>query len=148
MAIEPQTGLSVVYQRTSMFLLKNLQRLWIDVNEANITPNVTELEDGSAIVGEIQEETLEINIPFDGNIAEAMDDSVLTGIASELVSDIDDDTASRKDWEESYKKGLELLGMNYEERAQPFEGASGVIHPLLAEAVTQFQAQAYREMRS
>ena len=145
MAIEPQTGPGGLPENINV-PSKELTEAMVDVNEANITPNVTELEDGSAIVGEFQEETLEINIPFDGNIAEAMDDSVLSGIASELVSDIDDDTASRKDWEESYKKGLELLGMNYEERAQPFEGASGVIHPLLAEAVTQFQAQAYREM--
>jgi hypothetical protein len=75
-----------------------------------------------------------------------MDDADLGRISSELVNEIQEDTNSRKEWEDQYKNGLELLGMNYEDRAEPFEGASGIVHPLLAESVTQFQAQAYREL--
>ena len=63
-----------------------------------------------------------------------------------FVGDIDDDISSRSDWEETYKRGIDLLGMEYDERTEPFEGATGVVHPLLSESVTQFQAQAYREM--
>ena len=62
------------------------------------------------------------------------------------MSDYEDDKSSRKEWEEQYKEGLEFLGMKFEERTEPFEGASGIIHPLLIESVTQFQAQAYKEM--
>ena len=54
--------------------------------------------------------------------------------------------SSRKEWEDTYKRGIDLLGMEYDERTEPFEGATGVVHPLLSESVTQFQAQAYREM--
>ena len=56
------------------------------------------------------------------------------------------DKMSRKDWEDTYVKGLDMLGFKYEDRTQPFEGAAGVVHPLLAESVTQFQAQAYKEL--
>ena len=63
-----------------------------------------------------------------------------------MVDAVENDKASRQNWENTYKEGLETLGMNYEERSQPFDGASGVMHPLLAESVTQFQAQAYKEL--
>jgi hypothetical protein len=86
------------------------------------------------------------DVPFDANLAEFIDESDLAVISSDLVGEIEDDMSSREDWEDTYKRGIDLLGMNYEERSQPFEGASGVVHPLLAESVTQFQAQAYREM--
>ena len=106
-----------------------------------------EMDDGSAIVGEIVEEMdIAQDVPFDANLAEYVDEGDLGVIASDLSGDIEDDMSSRQDWEDTYKRGIELLGMNYEERSQPFEGATGVVHPLLAESVTQFQAQAYREM--
>jgi hypothetical protein len=119
----------------------------VSVPDAEITPGITELEDGSAIIGEMQE-TIETSMPvaFDANLAELIDDGDLGVISSDLVGDIEEDISSRRDWEDQYKGGLELLGMNYEDRAEPFEGASGVVHPLLAESVTQFQAQAYREL--
>ncbi len=63
-----------------------------------------------------------------------------------VTSSVDEDKTSREEWEESYTKGLELLGLKYESRTEPFDGATGVIHPLLNEAVTQFQAGAYKEM--
>ena len=80
------------------------------------------------------------------NLAEIIDDDVLGEISSELRSLYEEDMESREDWEEAYTKGLDLLGIKYQERTQPFEGASGVTHPLIAESVTQFQAQAYKEL--
>tara|TARA_A100000171_G_scaffold52410_1_gene70636 strand:+ start:563 stop:3052 length:2490 start_codon:yes stop_codon:yes gene_type:complete len=110
-------------------------------------PSVTEFTDGSAIVGEFQEEqSPAMSVPFDGNLADVIDEAILNRISSDLVASIEDDLSSREDWEDTYKTGLEFLGMKTEERTEPFEGSSGVIHPLLAESVTQFQAQAYREL--
>jgi len=83
---------------------------------------------------------------FNANISEFLDDSLLTKISTDLQDNYEDDKSSRADWEDSYKNGLDLLGFKYEERAKPFAGASGVTHPLLSEAVTQFQAQAYKEL--
>lgn len=80
------------------------------------------------------------------NLAEFIDESVLREIASELTSAYEDDLQSRQDWEEALAKGLDLLGIKYEERSEPFDGASGVTHPLISESVTQFQAQAYKEL--
>ena len=83
---------------------------------------------------------------FYANLAEEMPDRELGAIASSLLEQFDSNKAGRQDWEDAYAKGLELLGFNYEEREQPFRGSSGVTHPLLAEAATQFQAQAFNEL--
>ena len=92
-------------------------------------------EDGSAILAESITE--EIETGFDENLAEVLDDQQLANISNELVAGIEKDKASREDWERTYKDGLEYLGMRFDdERSEPFEGASGVIHPLLGEAVT------------
>ena len=80
------------------------------------------------------------------NLAEVLGDEILNPLGSKLTSDYMDYRSSRKDWEDSYKNGLDLLGFKYEKRTEPFRGASGVNHPVLAEAVTQFQAQAYKEL--
>ena len=80
------------------------------------------------------------------NLAEYLDDGYLGEISSDLRASYEDDLDSRSEWEETYTKGLDQLGVKYEERTQPFEGASGVTHPLISESVTQFQAQAYKEM--
>ena len=80
------------------------------------------------------------------NLAEMIDEAVLGEISSELRGLYEEDSESREEWEEGYTKGLDLLGVKYQERSQPFEGASGVTHPLIAESVTQFQAQAYKEL--
>jgi hypothetical protein len=85
-------------------------------------------------------------IPFDANLADFLEDDTLGEIASDLVGSYEDDLASRQDWEETYTKGLDLLGIQDTERSTPFEGASSVTHPLIAESVTQFQAQAYKEI--
>ena len=83
---------------------------------------------------------------FYANLAEEIPDRELSAIASDLLGAYDSNRASRQEWEDTYKNGLELLGFNYEERTTPFRGASGVTHPLLAEAATQFQAQAFNEL--
>jgi hypothetical protein len=104
-------------------------------------------EDGGAT---IDFEPGSINIPgteshFD-NLADILPDDVLDPVGGEMVNNYMDYKASRKDWEQSYKSGLDLLGFKYENRTEPFQGASGATHPVLAEAVTQFQAQAYKEL--
>tara|TARA_R110002012_G_scaffold82986_1_gene209251 strand:+ start:346 stop:2790 length:2445 start_codon:yes stop_codon:yes gene_type:complete len=127
-------------------ILENTEQL--DIVEVPEQPNVTELEDGSAIIGELPEEEgmPSEEIPFDANLADFIDDTELGKVSDDLSSSIKDDISSRDEWEQIYKSGLELLGIKYEDRTEPFEGATGVIHPLLSESVTQFQAQAYREL--
>jgi hypothetical protein len=78
---------------------------------------------------------------FDANLAEYMDEGSLTEIVGDLIGDFDNDIASRRDWIQTYVDGLELLGLKIEERTEPWEGACGVYHPLLAEAVVKFQAE-------
>ena len=108
---------------------------------------ITELEDGSVEVGEFTEDPLQQDqIPFDANLAEYLDDRDLGAISSNLLSAVESDTDAREDWEKIYEKGLNLLGVEEDDRSEPFEGASGVTHPVLAESVTQFQAQAYKEL--
>jgi hypothetical protein len=80
------------------------------------------------------------------NLAEFLDDSVLVEIGSDLEGQYKDYRSSRQDWEMTYTNGLELLGFKYERRTEPFRNASGVTHPVLAESVTQFQSQAYKEL--
>ena len=91
-----------------------------------------------------------INVPgteshFD-NLADILPDDILDPIGNEMVQNYMDYKSSRKEWESSYTTGLDLLGFKYENRTEPFQGASGATHPVLAEAVTQFQAQAYKEL--
>ena len=104
-------------------------------------------EDGGAT---IDFEPGAINIPgtenhFD-NLADILPEDILEPIGGDMVNNYMDYKASRKDWEKSYTEGLDLLGFKYENRTEPFQGASGATHPVLAEAVTQFQAQAYKEL--
>jgi hypothetical protein len=96
-------------------------------------------------------EALEIDIledkkeEFDQNLAEVLDEKILTEIAGELLADFEDDVSARKDWIQTYVDGLELLGMRIEERTEPWEGACGVYHPLLSEALVKFQAETIME---
>jgi len=103
-------------------------------------------DDGAVVVN--FDPTAEFGPPEDfyTNLSENIDDSGLGSISSQLMEEYESNKASRGDWEEAYSKGLELLGFNYEERTEPFAGATGVTHPLLAEAATQFQAQAFNEL--
>jgi hypothetical protein len=116
----------------------------IDINiEGQPQDNVEMLQDGSAIIGP---QTLNMQATFDSNLAEFVDEDELEKMSSDLIADYETDKETRKDWEQGYTQGLDLLGFKYEERSQPFQGASGVTHPMLAESVTQFQAQAYKEL--
>lgn len=83
---------------------------------------------------------------FNMNLAEDMDESVIQSLANELSTAIDQDKASRKEWEKSYVEGLKLLGLQYEERTEPWNGASGVFHPMITEAVVRFQSETITEM--
>ena len=84
---------------------------------------------------------------FDANLVDFIDENTLEKISNDLLDAIQTDKQSRSEWEKTYTVGLKYLGMKFDEtRSQPFEGSSGVVHPILAEAVTQFQAQAYKEM--
>ncbi len=112
------------------------------VGEIGITPT----DDGGVEIDFEPQDQRGENEDFYANLAEEMPDRELQRIASELLGEYDANKASRQDWEDAYANGLELLGFTYEERTQPFRGASGVTHPLLAEAATQFQAQAFNEL--
>ena len=83
---------------------------------------------------------------FYDNLADTLPDGASSRISSDLMEQYEANKDGRKDWEDAYRTGLELLGFKYEERSEPFRGATGVTHPLLAEAVTQFQAQAFGEL--
>jgi hypothetical protein len=83
---------------------------------------------------------------FNDNLAEYMDEGAMQSLAGELSGSIDQDKASRKDWEKAYTEGLKLLGLQYEERTEPWNGASGVFHPMITEAVVRFQSETITEM--
>ena len=121
------------------------------LTSADFDPEAPEIEiiaedDGSVLVdfdpGDMRGESED----FYENLAEEIPDRELSRIASDLLGEFDSNKASRQEWEDTYKNGLDLLGFNYEERSMPFRGSSGVTHPLLAEAATQFQAQAFNEL--
>ena len=109
----------------------------IDIEEEAV---VSLPEDGEEVAEETEAED------FFANVAETIDDKALKQLASDLISEYDSDKESRKDWEDTYRNGLDLLGFKYKSTTQPFKGASNVTHPLLSEAVTQFQSQAYKEL--
>ena len=113
-----------------------------NIGEIEITPD----EDGGVTVDFDPQDQRGEDEDFYANLAEEMPDRELGRISSELMGEFDSNKAGRQEWEETYSNGLELLGFTYEERTQPFRGASGVTHPLLAEAATQFQAQAFNEL--
>jgi len=137
---------------------KNLEPFEVDVegdpSESELKVEVVnpdavsiETEDGGVVVdfeGSATEELM--GADHNSNLAEHMEEEDLDEMASDLVSDFESDRTSRKEWSRSYVKGLDLLGMKIEERTQPWEGASGVFHPLLSEAIVRFQAQAMGEI--
>ena len=102
-----------------------------DIEIEIIDPNEIELGDPAVSDGE----------PFDANLAEYIPESILTQLAGDLVGDYESDVDSRRDWVQTYVDGLELLGLKIEERSEPWEGACGVYHPILAEAVVKFQSE-------
>ena len=130
-------------QETLMEEVVDIKEDLPDPGETEITPT----EDGGVEInfepGAFNQEQSENH--FD-NLAELLPEEILNPLGSELTSSYEDYKSSRKDWEKTYTTGLDLLGFNYENRTEPFQGASGATHPVLAEAVTQFQALAYKEL--
>ena len=127
----------------------------INTNETVQIPNepkeesdveVTEMPDGGAEISFDPNAVVGESTSHFQNLAELLDESILDPLGSQLVSDYKDYRTSRKDWEDTYRNGLDLLGFKYDRRTEPFKGASGVTHPILSEAITQFQAQAYKEL--
>ena len=113
------------------------------IEETEVTPEGLPVDvqvEGEEVVEERPQDD------FNANLANNMDERTLKDMARELIQEYKKDKLSRKEWEDAYIKGLDLLGTKYQEVTKPFKGASGVTHPLLAESVTQFQAQAYKEL--
>ena len=99
------------------------QQVPVEMTEIPADPGVFEFDDGSAVIGDYESPDQVVpEIPFDGNLAEVMEESALGRVSSDLVGSILDDLSSRQDWEDTYKKGLEFLGMQTEDRTEPFEG--------------------------
>jgi len=116
---------------------------------SEVTPEGAEVvmdEEGGATVDFDPNVQPQGGMEHESNLAEELDDTTLGRLGSELNENYMQYKASRKEWEDSYTKGLDLLGFKYTNPTQPFQGASGATHPVLAEAVTQFQAQAYKEL--
>ena len=120
----------------------------------NLAPNTT------VVVEDEDMPEIEVVLPDDGefeielvpekdpdfydNLAEDMDDGDLAQISLDLLAFFEADKSSRGDWEQMYAKGLDLLGLKFEERSRPFRGAAGAVHPMLTESIVQFQAQAFK----
>ena len=122
----------------------------VNLVEDQVTEDVeqTELPDGGVELNFDPRSKLNGQQPqghFD-NLTDAVEDGFLSKLGSEMQANYTDYKNSRKDWEQTYIKGLDLLGFKYSVKTEPFQGASGATHPVLAEAVTQFQAQAYKEL--
>jgi len=120
-----------------------------EVEKQNELPETEEVEEEVDVELEGEDVPEEQESPeedFYRNLADEMDERTLGRISQELISDFKKDKVSRGDWEQAYTQGLDLLGFKYVQNTRPFQGASGVTHPLLSEAVTQFQAQAYKEL--
>ena len=134
-----------------MAIEKSLYELPKGLEAANVEPIEIEIEDPESVT--IGLDGLEIQIKpekesaedFDANLAEYLSDSQLTEIAGDLLGDIESDIGARKEWMQTYTDGIELLGMKIEERSEPWEGACGVYHPLLSEALVKFQAETVME---
>ena len=145
MAIEKDINPTVLNEENKIPLGNEGMDVVLDaVADANEEDFVMQ-EDGSAILESSMQQPVESG--FNENLAELLDENELMRISNQLVDGIEKDKSSREDWEKTYTDGLKYLGMKFDdERSEPFEGASGVIHPLLGEAVTTFQAQAYKEL--
>jgi len=145
MAVEKDINPTVLNQENQVPLGQEDMSIALEALRESGSEGFEMQEDGSAILGQTDSEEMETG--FDSNLAEVIDPSDLRTISNELVAGIEKDKGSREDWESTYTDGLKYLGMKFDaERSEPFAGASGVIHPLLGEAVTTFQAQAYKEL--
>jgi len=105
------------------------------------------VDDEQVLLDDEIQAPMQPQMSFDANLVDFITENTLQKISNDLLDAIETDKQSRSEWEKTYTDGLQYLGMKFDEmRSQPFEGSSGVVHPILAEAVTQFQAQAYKEM--
>ena len=118
----------------------------LEAQEPEEAPNVQMFEDGGAVINFGEPQQPQMQQGHGANLAEELEDNILNDISDEVVKNFEDCRASRSDWEQTYVNGLDLLGFKYEDRTEPFQGSSGATHPVLAEAVTQFQALAYKEL--
>ena len=123
-----------------------VEKVTEEIKEEEITEQPDGLPVDVTVEGEEEVVEEKPEDDFNANLALAMDERTLSSMARELIQEYKKDKLSRKEWEDAYIKGLDLLGTKYQEVTKPFKGASGVTHPLLAESVTQFQAQAYKEL--
>ena len=110
-----------------------------------VDPEIVTLDDGSVEITIIPDADIGDMVPFGANLAESLDESVLAELADDLVGLVDSDTGSRKDWADTFVKGLDVLGFKYEERTEPWDGACGVYSTVLAEAAIRFQAETMSE---
>jgi hypothetical protein len=110
-----------------------------------VNPDMVTLDDGSVEITLIPDADIGDTVPFDANLADVLGEDVLSKISSDLMGAVDADTFSRKDWADSFVKGLDVLGFKYEERTEPWEGACGVYSTVLAEAAIRFQAETMSE---
>ena len=118
----------------------------LEAQEPEEAPNVEMFEDGGAVVNFGEPQQPQMQQGHMANLAEELENDILNDISDEVIKNFEDCRASRSDWEQTYVNGLDLLGFKYEDRTEPFQGSSGATHPVLAEAVTQFQALAYKEL--
>jgi hypothetical protein len=117
----------------------------VTIDVVNPDAVTIETEDGGAIVILGPRLSDEVEPDFGANLAEHIDDGVLSTISQELVTHFENDLRSRADWEKTYKSGLDLLGLKIEDRSTPWAGACGVFHPILSEAAVRFQSQSIME---
>ena len=110
-----------------------------------VNPDMVTLDDGSVEITLIPDAKSLNSLDFDANLAEDMEEDVLTELANDLIGLIDSDMDSRKEWADTYVKGLEIIGFKYEARTTPWEGACGVNSTVLAEAAIRFQAETMSE---
>jgi hypothetical protein len=123
-----------------MSIEKSLYQAPVGLDSLTEEPLEIEIIDAELEIEEVKEEE-----DFDENLAEVLPEGVLAELAGDLMGDFEEDISSRKDWIQTYVDGLELLGMKIEERSEPWEGACGVYHPLLSEALVKFQAETIME---
>jgi len=138
MAIE-----KVLYQTPEGLAAEEEAQMEIEI----VNPDMVTMDDGSVEITLVPETGMEeaAGAPFDANLAEYLEDGQLTEIASELIDYVETDTSSRKEWADTFVKGLDVLGFKYEERVEPWEDACGVYSNVLAEAAIRFQAEAMSE---
>jgi hypothetical protein len=114
-------------------------------NEPQIEVEIIDPEQVNIDMGGMQISIMPVENEFDANLADEIDEGELASMASQIYGDIDNDKNSRKDWEQSYIDGLKLMGLKYEDRTEPWDGACGVFHPMITEAVVRFQSETIME---